>query len=261
VTASREHGLDGWLSALRERHRSSLTSAEFLKALRALSARYVERRTTLPQQSPLDSAGKRAAFAAFYAPLHFLTAREVVRALPGLSSSADLVVDLGCGTGAASAAVALEHTRWPDLAGVDLHPWAVTETRWTWQQLGLHGTVRRLNLVTAAQQLINSRRKKPTSHTTVILAWSVNELPVQDRQRLLPILLELPARNANVLVIEPLARSAVPWWDEWAHAIVAARGRADEWRFDIALPPELAAIDEAAGFQRETLGARTLCLT
>jgi hypothetical protein len=261
VTAAREHGLDQWLAALRDRHRSSLTSAEFFKALRALSARYVERRTTLSQQSPLDSAGKRAAFAAFYAPLHFLTVREVVRALRGFSTGADLVVDLGCGTGAASAAVALEQTRRPDLGGVDLHPWAVAETRWTWKQLGLHGTVRRQNLVTAAEQLIKSRRKRPSPQTTVVLAWSVNELPAHDRRRLLPILLELSERDANVLVIEPLARSTVPWWDEWARAIVAAHGRADEWRFDIALPPELAALDEAAGFQRETLGARTLTLT
>src|SRR5207247_822586 len=60
--------LDQWLEALGARHRSSFTSSEFLKALRALSARYVERRGALPARSPLDTAGKRAAFAAFYAP-------------------------------------------------------------------------------------------------------------------------------------------------------------------------------------------------
>jgi hypothetical protein len=258
VIPATDDPFDQWLVALRERHRSSMTSAEFLKALRALSARYVERRATLAQQSALDSAGKRAAFAAFYAPLHFLTAREVVRALPGCTSNAGLVVDLGCGTGAAAAAMAFEQTSAPELAGVDLHPWAVTETRWTWKQLGLRGTVRRMNLVSAVEQLSAGRRK---DRTAVVLAWSVNELPPHERQRLLPILLALPQRGASVLVIEPLARSAVPWWDEWARAIGAARGRADEWRFDIALPTELAAIDQAAGFQRETLGARTLCLT
>jgi hypothetical protein len=70
-----------WIDTLQTRHRAALTSSEFLKAVRALSARYVERRSTLRDRSPLDSAGKRAAFAAFYAPLHFLTAREIVRAI------------------------------------------------------------------------------------------------------------------------------------------------------------------------------------
>ena len=55
-----------------------MTRSEFLKAIRALSARYVERRGALPDRSPLDSAGKRAAFAGFYAPLHFLTVRAVI---------------------------------------------------------------------------------------------------------------------------------------------------------------------------------------
>ena len=73
--------LEVWLAALQHRHRAALTSAEFLKALRALSVRYVERRSELRSRSPLDSAGKRAAFAAFYAPLHFVTTQEVVRAL------------------------------------------------------------------------------------------------------------------------------------------------------------------------------------
>ena len=61
-----------------------------------------------------------------------------------------------------------------------------------------------------------------------------------------------------MLVIEPLARSVTPWWDEWAEALGPSGARADEWQFDVALPPALASIDEAAGFQRDYLGARTL---
>ena len=49
-----------WLGALVARHTSTLSRAEFLKAVRALSARYVERRQELPRRSPVDSAGKRA---------------------------------------------------------------------------------------------------------------------------------------------------------------------------------------------------------
>src|SRR4051794_40832473 len=73
--------IDRWCEALIARHTASLSRPEFLKAVRALSARYVEARGRLADRSPIDSAGKRAAFAAFYAPLHFVTMREVVRAL------------------------------------------------------------------------------------------------------------------------------------------------------------------------------------
>src|SRR5262245_7039463 len=60
-----------WLDALVARHTANLSPPQFFKAIRALSARYVESRGRLPDRSPVDSAGKRAAFAAFYAPLHF----------------------------------------------------------------------------------------------------------------------------------------------------------------------------------------------
>src|SRR5262245_11508427 len=103
--------LDSWLDALIARHTADLAPPQFFKAIRALSARYVESRGQLPDRSPIDSAGKRAAFAAFYAPLHFFTAREIVRALaadmPELRAL-QTVVDLGCGTGVTSAAWAVE---------------------------------------------------------------------------------------------------------------------------------------------------------
>jgi len=70
--------LTTWLVALESRHMANLTRQEFTRAVRALSARYVERRNQLPDRSPLDSAGKRAAFALFYAPVHLLTTREAI---------------------------------------------------------------------------------------------------------------------------------------------------------------------------------------
>ena len=45
------------------------------------------RHCALPDRNPLDSAGKRAAFAGFYAPLHFLTTREVITGLGGAPSN------------------------------------------------------------------------------------------------------------------------------------------------------------------------------
>ena len=251
--------LETWLAALDARHRSTLTSAEFLKALRALSARYVERRSTLADRSPIDSAGKRAAFAAFYAPLHLLTVQALVRGASLGAAPVRTLLDLGCGTGVASAAWALELPETPMLFGIDTHAWATSEARWNWRQLGLRGEVRCGDLVEAAERLLR-RRETSLAGTGVIAGWSVNEIADAARARLLPILLALAARGAGIVVIEPLARSAAPWWDAWAVAVTAAGGRAGQWKFDVALPPALAELDRAAGFTREGLGARSLSL-
>jgi hypothetical protein len=88
----------------------------------------------------------------------------------------------------------------------------------------------------------------------------MNELVTPARHVLETSLVRLAEGGATVLVIEPLARRVTPWWNDWAQAVVSAGGRADEWKFDVPLPPRLASIDEAAGFQRESLGARSTWL-
>jgi hypothetical protein len=118
-----------WLAALDERHLADFRPAEVGRALRALSSCYVERRSRLAEGGALETAGKRAAFALFYAPLHF---RTIARVLGELSPSPPVrdVVDLGCGTGAAGAAWALQ-AGGARLTGFDRHPWAVAEANWT----------------------------------------------------------------------------------------------------------------------------------
>src|SRR6267143_3876351 len=74
---------DVWLLRLEARHLADLTFSEVSRALRALSSTYVERRGRLVEGAALSGAGKRAAFALFYGPIHFLLVREIVRALPG----------------------------------------------------------------------------------------------------------------------------------------------------------------------------------
>src|SRR5882672_8691975 len=101
--------IDAWLSALEARHLADLTFPEVSRSLRALSATYVERRDRLREGAALAGAGKRAAFALFYGPLHYLLVREIVRAIPEATGGAVLsgpptLIDLGCGTGAAGAA-------------------------------------------------------------------------------------------------------------------------------------------------------------
>ena len=98
----------GWLAALQTRHLQSLTRSELTRALRALSSCYVERRDRLTSGGALDGAGKRAAFALFYAPLHFLTITRIVQALDVRSQRLESLLNLGCGTGAGGGAWALD---------------------------------------------------------------------------------------------------------------------------------------------------------
>ncbi len=158
--------VDRWLEALDLRHGRAFSRPELLKAIRALSARYVERRSELPSRSPIDSAGKRAAFALFYAPLHFLTVQRVVNAIGTHGVAAPkTIVDLGCGTGVAGAAWAGTFAATPLLRGVDTLGWAVDEATWNWRTLGLSGSARRGDLVEAAERLGATRSARDRRRT------------------------------------------------------------------------------------------------
>ncbi len=164
--------VDRFIAALQERHAAPLRRPEFLKAIRALSARYVERRAELSDRSPLDSAGKRAAFAAYYAPLHFVITTEVLRAIGADRHPLDRIVDLGCGTGVAGAAWARALGKRPKIQGVDKSGWAVDEANWTYRTLGLSGRATRGDLVRAAADLAASAKREPLDRTGVILGWA-----------------------------------------------------------------------------------------
>jgi len=250
--------VNGWLAALEARHRTNLTRPEFLKAVRALSARYVEQRHALPGRSPIDSDGKRAAFAAFYAPIHLVTAHEIVRAIGVPTRGVKTIADLGCGTGVASAGWAMAIDDGPRLHGVDTHAWATTEAKWNWHALGLHGDVARGDLLDGVRRM--QRQPRTLAHAAAVLGWSVNELPAPARDALLPRLMDLAAHGARVLVIEPISRAATPWWRHWIQAFTSAGGRDDEWSFDADLPPALAALSTEAGFRRDRLTAKSLFL-
>jgi protein-L-isoaspartate O-methyltransferase len=253
-----EDRADAWVASLLRRHTRDWSRTEFLKATRALSARYVERRAPLPHAAPANSAAKRAAFAAFFAPIHFFTTREIVRRLGASDVSLERIIDLGAGTGAASAAWALECGSRPTIVGVERERWALDEARMTWRDLGLHGSATRGDLVAVVESLGRPGRQALAPRTGLLLAWSVNELPADARRRLLPALRMLTDRGAALLVIEPIARRVSPWWDEWAAALAGADGRVDDWKLDVPLPAPLAELDESAGFRRDGLTARSL---
>lgn len=255
--------MEQWLEALHARHVAPYRPQEFTRALRALSMRYVERRDELAERSALDSAGKRSAFAAFYAPLHYLTVREIVRALPDRARNVTAIADLGCGTGVGAAAWegarAGDGTSAPprpaQIVGVDQSQWALEEAKWNWRTLGMGGKAKRGDLVAEAEAVAATR----TPHRpAIVLAWSVNELPRDAQTRLLPFLLDHVRAQGQLLIVEPLARGAAPWWDRWVADFAQLGGRADEWKFRVDLPPMLKELSSRAGFNREYLGARSL---
>ena len=239
---------EGWLAALEERHLASFTTAEVGRALRALSSCYVERRSRLMEGAALETAGKRAAFALFYAPLHFLTTARILRRL-GPHTAVQSVVDLGCGTGSAGAAWAL-HSGVTGITGFDRHPWAVDEANWTYRTLGLRGK--------ALRQDLGRVRVDPAPGQGILAAYAINELSEVTRDAWLPRLLQAAGRGSTILIVEPIARRTAPWWREWEDAFVAAGGRADEWRFSEALPQRQRDLARSAGLDPRELTARSL---
>jgi hypothetical protein len=237
------------LPALEARHLANLRVPEVTRALRALSSAYVERRHKVAAAATLDSTGKRAAFALFYAPLHFLTVSHAVHALGAADGVRSSIVDLGCGTGVAGAAWALAFDRAPALRGVDRHPWAVDETRWTYRQLGLEGQATVGNL---------TRPPRVSGTDAIVAAYALNELASGAREQIEGRLLAAAATGTRVLIVEPIARSLTPWWPSLAERVMARGGRADEWRFAVDLPGLLRKFDKAAGLDHSELTARTL---
>jgi hypothetical protein len=239
-----------WLLALEERHLANLTSSEAARALRALSSCYVERRAKLATGGALDSAGKRAAFALFYAPLHFLVTREIVRGLDGAQAMTALA-DLGCGTGAAGAAWALECARCA-VHGVDRNAWAIAEAQWTCRTLGVSGR--------AIKGDVHGARLPAGAGSGILAAYTVNELADAARAALLPRLLDAHQHGARILIIEPIARRMAGWWTGWEKAFAAAGGQSREWRFAIPLPERQRQLGRAAGLDPRELTARSLWL-
>ena len=238
-----------WLEALEAKHLADLRIAEVTRALRALSSAYVQRRHVVAGGGTLDSAGKRAAFALFYAPLHLLTTLAVVRGLGAEGSKPASVVDIGCGTGAAGAAFALATGGTAFVKGFDRNAWAVDEARWTYRQLRLQGQTRQAD----------AARLPPLRKGDVaVVGYTLNELSPDKREAVELQLVAAAAAGAAVLILEPISRSITPWWSVTARRFEAAGGRADEWRFPLDRPPLLALLDRAAGLDHREVTVRSI---
>lgn len=249
--SARPDPFPAFFEALEARHRADLSFAEVRRALQALSSLYVERRERMRSGAVFEGKGKRAAFALYYGPLHFLLVREIVRALGPARRSPRRILDLGCGTGTAGAAWALEAESTAEVAAVDVNGWAVNEARWTLRQLGLRGRAARGDAVS---------QKLPRPPAGLLAAFTVNELDEASRARLLPRLLGAAGGGATVLIVEPLSRRVSPWWPEWSEAVRSAGGREDEWRLPATLPHTLALLGKASGLDNRELTGRSLAL-
>ncbi len=239
--------IDTWIEALRERHASGLRFPEIRKGLQALSGTYVERRDRLGGEL-LSGAGKRAAFALYYGPIHFLLTQRVVQALSATDPPPRRLVDLGCGLAAASCAWALEAREPPYVLALDSHPWCVEEARFTLAHARLSGRVLRGDIA----------RGDPPGGDALIAAFVINELTSTARQSVLGRLCARARHGDAVLVLEPIARRPSPWWDDWARCFAEQGGRADEWRFAAELPGYVAELARAAGLDPRELTARSL---
>jgi hypothetical protein len=169
-----------------------LRFAEIRQGVRALSARYVESRSgggVAP--GALGGAGLRAAFASYYAPLHFLVAWAAAAALPeAWRTGVRRVLDLGSGTGAVGAALALA-AGGAEVLALDRSAWALGEARRTFAALGVAGRTRRAELPAGVP--------RPRAGDLVAAGFVLNEVRPEARARLIALLGRALDAGARVL--------------------------------------------------------------
>lgn len=242
--------LESWVEQESARALADLRFPDVRRAVQALSTLYVQKRSRggLDRRAG-DGAGKRAAFASYYAPLHFMgaaVAADVVR----LSDACGVteVVDLGCGTGAVGAAVARLLPGSPPVTGVDANASAVRVCARTFQALKVRGRARVGRLPGALP------RVRPGA--VVVAGWSLNELGDADRAAVLGSLEAVVARGGGLFVVEPLSTRAVPWWPRLQARFPAAL--TTEFREPIERPDWIRRLDEATRLDHRDAKGRVM---
>jgi cyclopropane fatty-acyl-phospholipid synthase-like methyltransferase len=172
--------------------------------------------------------------------------RRIVSELPPHAAGLTLL-DLGCGAGACGAAWGSLVGR--NVIGVDSHPWAMAEAPHAYRAFELKFDVRRGSV---------ARLSLPRAADAIVAGWMVNELDERSRAALLETLLDAASTGVGVLIVEPIATRATPWWQGWSDEFARLGGRASEWRFPVQLPNWLAKLDRAAGMHHDELTAKSL---
>lgn len=240
-----------WFDALYARHTSELSFSEVRRALSALSDLYVHKRHKLKGGEVFDGRGKRAAFALYYAPLHFLLIAHITQSL-GAKVSGTLL-DVGCGTGVGSLAWAEALPAPARLAGFDRNAWAVQEAGWNWRHMGHTGRAQRTDASAARIATLGPG-------DAVIAAFVINELPEPVRTEMLAAFLSAHARGAKVLIVEPIAKTVAGFWPVWQAAFEKVGGQSATHKVGVRLPDSLRLLDKATGLRHDVLKGRSLYL-
>ena len=240
-----------YLEALIGRHLKDLKFGEVTRALRALSAGYVEKREEGGLARALDGRGKRAAFALYYGSTHFLVTEALVRELLlGFDGEGrSTILDLGCGTGVCGAAWALGSSSPAHIVGADRSSFALHEARWTYQMLRLKAETSR----SISQTLDSIRRPEG-----IVLGWTLNELDEEKRDLIGSRLVPWVAKGSRLLVIEPVSKRVAPWWDAWVARFPVGRVSTVERRLRLDLPPKIALLARSAGLSTDLTVVRAM---
>lgn len=248
-----DEAFNAWVDGLCRRHTEALTFPEIRKGVVALSRIYVEERNRIGS-NVFAGAGKRAAFACFYSPLHYLLVHHIVTQLGACEPPPSLIVDLGCGLLPAGAAWARAAYGQPAIVGVDQAAWAVAEAKASLGTLNIRARILHKRIDEAPM---------PGRGEALVAAFTINELSDDDeaQKKLLERLVSATRQGASVLIVEPIARRAATWWEEWSEVLAtegAEGGRSDEWRFSVELPAFISKLDRASRLDHRELSGRSL---
>jgi hypothetical protein len=241
--------LDAWLAATRQRA-PELATRDLRKGVRALSSLYVERRRHGGTAAALEGSAKRTAFATFYAALHFVAAYHAAARLLRDGAAPGRIVDAGAGTGAAGAGAACALGGRPRILALERSGWALGEARHTYEAFTLAARSRRVRLPAGLP--------RPRRGDLLCAGWLLNECDPPLREALLGWLEAGARAGARVLVLEPLAFQAAPWWEDAAARLAGAGIASAVCKVAIRRPELVAELDRASGLDHRELGARVL---
>ena len=137
----------------------------------------------------------------------------------------------------------------PPLTGLDRHPWAMDEARWTYRMVGLKGTARRRCRPSAAPRAWRRRDR----------CLCAQRITPDLRTRVQEQLLAAADRGARVLILEP-SREPSPLVGRRRLAGVEGRGTGGRMAIRARLPPLLQTLDKAAGLDHRELTVRSIWL-
>jgi SAM-dependent methyltransferase len=242
---------DAWLEAATLRNGDDLAFREIRKGAQALSWLYVERRGEVDLASrTIDGRGKRAALTTYYAPLHCLTAHHALATVGAERFGATpRLFDLGAGTGASGAAIARALDA-GDVTAIDRSGFALKEARATYAAFGV--------LARTSRGRIPDVLPRVEAGDVWVLGWSANELDAAARDALLDRIVRAIGFGGRLVLLEPLAGAAVPWWRTWRETLTPLGVEEHECKVPVALPEWIARLDKATGLDHRVLGARMM---